>query len=530
MKISLVCHFNRLRFLCLAGVLVFLMTNCTGEAVPAGKPIPTSPPLPPTNAPQTPSTPSGEDAIKTPSAPIALTPEPEIGPAQTLQPAVEKGVLAYHAQSGDTIEAIAKRFGVEVAEITSPEVIPTHAFLNPDQSLNIPDKLDESTLSLNQKFLPDSEVIFSETAAGFDVSAFLQPSGGYLSGYSQLLGDGWYRGDDIVNRISLNESINPRLLLALLEFQGHWISREPMTQEEANYPFGYVDYDRSELFNQMSWAAEQLSTGYYGWRTGKITELIFPDGGHLRLAPDLNAGSVSLMFFFSKLYNYPDWYRRLYAQDNFLTLYAGLFGDYWGRAEALGPLIPGGLKQPDLIFPMSFSNPWNFTGGPHAAWGDEGALAAVDFAPSGIDGCSQSADWVISASAGKVAREWNGLVVVDLDMDGDEHTGWDLIYQHVAKVIIEENSNLGRVEVGSLVKPGDFIGYPSCAGGISSGTHVHFARRYNGEWMLANGAVPMVLSGWTVQAGDAVYQGKMVKDGQMITSNQFGMAESLIIH
>jgi hypothetical protein len=47
--------------------------------------------------------------------------------------------------------------------------------------------------------------------------------------------------------------------------------------------------------------------------------------------------------------------------------------------------------------------------------------------------------------------------------------------------------------------------------------------------MLANGAVPMVLSGWTVQAGDAVYQGKLVKDGQMITSNQFGMAESLII-
>jgi hypothetical protein len=39
------------------------------------------------------------------------------------------------------------------------------------------------------------------------------------------------------------------------------------------------------------------------------------------------------------------------------------------------------------------------------------------------------------------------------------------------------------------------------------------ARRYNGEWMAADGPVPMVLSGWQVKAGLAQYEGTMVRDG-----------------
>jgi hypothetical protein len=49
---------------------------------------------------------------------------------------------------------------------------------------------------------------------------------------------------------------------------------------------------------------------------------------------------------------------------------------------------------------------------------------------------------------------------------------------------------------GTLVEQGDALGHPSCEGGRSTGKHVHLARKYNGEWIAADGPIPFVLSGW----------------------------------
>jgi LasA protease len=63
------------------------------------------------------------------------------------------------------------------------------------------------------------------------------------------------------------------------------------------------------------------------------------------------------------------------------------------------------------------------------------------------------------------------------------------------------------VQVGQHVSRGDVIGYASCEGGLSNSSHLHFARRYNGEWMDAGRPVPMVLSGWEVQPNLFPYEG-----------------------
>jgi hypothetical protein len=66
------------------------------------------------------------------------------------------------------------------------------------------------------------------------------------------------------------------------------------------------------------------------------------------------------------------------------------------------------------------------------------------------------------------------------------------------------------------VKVGDRIGHPSCEGGVSNGTHVHFARRYNGVWISADGALPFDLEGW-ISSGDGVeYDGWLSRDGKTI--------------
>ena len=121
---------------------------------------------------------------------------------------------------------------------------------------------------------------------------------------------------------------------------------------------------------------------------------------------------------------------------------------------------------------------------------------------------------------GLVVRSDNGLVMVDTDGDGHEQTGWNIMYMHVA--------TKSRVPVGTWVEQNDFIGHASCEGGVSTGTHTHIARKYNGEWMLADGPIPFVLSGWTAIAGDKPYLGKLVKGNRVITADVNGQRWSLI--
>jgi hypothetical protein len=86
-----------------------------------------------------------------------------------------------------------------------------------------------------------------------------------------------------------------------------------------------------------------------------------------------------------------------------------------------------------------------------------------------------------------------------------------------------------RVAKGEWVEQDGRIGHPSCEGGVSTGTHVHIARKYNGEWVIADGPIPFVLSGWTVYAGDRPYQGKLVKGDQVITADLYGQSIAVIL-
>ena len=87
--------------------------------------------------------------------------------------------------------------------------------------------------------------------------------------------------------------------------------------------------------------------------------------------------------------------------------------------------------------------------------------------------------------------------MLDLDGDGDERTGWNVFYLHVGSD--------GRVPLGAVLKQGDRIGHPSCEGGEATGTHVHIARKYNGEWMpaegIGSGILAFNLEGWTAHTG-----------------------------
>ncbi len=440
-------------------------------------------------------------------------------PTATVDPNITP--VLYYAQSGDSLAAVAARFGIDPSQITSPEQIPARGLITPNQLLIIPHGLVNTTSALH--LLPDSELVDSPSASDFNIEAYISQAGGYLSTYTEWLGSTeWTSGAQIIQRVAIENSINPRLLLAILEYQSGWVFGQPNSLVNTNYPLGYLQANRTGLYAQLIWAVNQLSTGYYGWREGKITEIEFPDGVTARLAPSLNAGTVALQYYYAKAFVLEDWVNALQPDNGFAALYLKMFGDPWQRAQAVEPLFPVGLEQPVLSLPFFIGQLWSFTGGPHGAWEHDGSRAALDFSPArDVSGCVESPAWVLASTSGLVTRSGNGVVMVDVDGDGNEGTGWDILYLHLA--------TKGRIELGASVQPGELLGHPSCEGGIATGTHVHIARKYNGEWIAADGPLPFTLDGWEAHAGPQPYQGSLTKGGATVTASVYGSYESRII-
>ena len=113
-------------------------------------------------------------------------------------------------------------------------------------------------------------------------------------------------------------------------------------------------------------------------------------------------------------------------------------------------------------------------------------------------------------ASGVVVRPADGIVEIDLDGDGDSRTGWAVFYLHVA--------TKDRIPLGAVLQAGDPIGHPSCEGGRTTGTHIHIARKYNGEWIPAEGPLAFDLEGWVAHNGDEPYQGTLTRFSQTIVA------------
>jgi LasA protease len=425
------------------------------------------------------------------------------------------GYEEYLAQSGDTLAVIAAHFGVDPGQVVSQEPIPTEGLIDPGQKLLLPAFAGITTP--NEILIPDSEVVFSSTAAEFDAIQYVDATDGKLKTFTDLRTYGTTSGIKIIIQWALEFSINPRLLLSLLELNGKWITDKLQTRDQAVYAYGYVNPNEGGLYQQTGWAVSRLINGYYGWRSGTLTELTFPDGSKLRLAPNLNAGTVAVMFYLSQIHNQPEWKQSL---NRLVEIHTSLFGDFRARSATVEPLFPAGLKQPELLLPFPSEETWNYTCGPHTSWGKVGQppLGALDFAPpADRTGCGVSSHFAAAMASGLIIhRKFQpaGLVIEDLDMDNNEQTGWVLYYMHIA--------GTDRVQPGTVVQTGELIGHPSCEGGSSSGIHEHVARKYNGEWVPAEGGLPFVLSGYLPAIGQKFCEGTLTRDSVVVNAYPWG--------
>jgi LasA protease len=450
----------------------------------------------------------------TPTGPTKTPIQPTPNPART----DTLGSALYTVQAGDTLGTIALRYGVTVEELLAlnPQLANPDA-LEVGQTINTPG--GGLPVGPDMKLIPDSELVYGPTAADFSITSVVKYSPGFLRAYSEEVDGEVMTGVEIIHFVAKSYSVNPRLLLALLEYRGEWLTNPFPPQAKIDYPMGIQRPNREGLMRQMLDAADALNAGYYGWKYRGDTVLSFDDGVRILFAPTLNPGTVAVQKMLSVATSSTQWQRDV-APTGFFDTYLSMFGDPF--VNAYEPITPPNLTQPELTLPFARGEEWVYTGGPHGAYNSGSAWGAVDFAPPrpsdeliALQGaCYVSPYWVTAVAPGVIARSGDGYVILDLDGDGDETTGWTIVYLHI--------DNHEVIAPGTRVKTGDRLGHPSCEGGFSNGTHLHISRRYNGEWIPVEcedcmpGAVvpPFTLGEWTLHGYPRQeYQGYMTHAG-----------------
>lgn len=449
-----------------------------------------------------------------------------LDPALTLTPMAEPTEM-YVVQPGDTLTAIA------LAHNTTLEtLLRLNSLANPDQievgqALQVPAR--PTRQGPETPILPDGLFVRGPASAGFDAVTYVRSQPGFLRDFREEVDGVEMGGPEIIERISQDFGIDARVLLALLEYRSRGLSSPEVSEITRMYPVftpvSLSDVGRIGLYRQLNWAADRLNGGYYGRKYGGLDELELADGTRLLMGGTVAPGTSALQAMFAQMLGDADWIAAV-GPAGFLSTYSALFGDPF--AQSVPVPVPQVLSQPELKLPFSAGETWYYTGGPHGGWGSGSAWAAIDFAPPDdpeqVSGpCYVSTYWVTAAADGVIARSAEGVVMLDLDGDGNELTGWTVMYLHLADV--------GRAASGTRVTAGDRIGHASCEGGVSNGTHVHIARRYNGEWLPASciecsGIAPiqpsMTMGGWEVVGlPGQEYQGYLINGDELRVAEAF---------
>src|SRR3990172_2928450 len=187
-------------------------------------------------------------------------------------------VLPYAAQSGDTLQALAAHFNTtpQAIEQLNPQVdFAALTTLKLGEPLNVPASY-APLVGTPYHIIPDSELVYGPGQGDIDLKATILGYDGFLSRYAEFTGEQTLTSWDIIERVARDYSISPRLLLALIEYRSGALTQAAMPGFV--YPLGHNDPLHTGLYKQLEWAAEQLSLGYYGWRSGTLVEVKTADG------------------------------------------------------------------------------------------------------------------------------------------------------------------------------------------------------------------------------------------------------------
>ena len=177
-------------------------------------------------------------------------------------PAIRSETEFYVVQPGDSLSMIAVRFNVSAQLIIAANNLADPDFLAVWQTLVIPPPILQAP-GPDFKIIPNSELVYGPASVFFDLRSEVARWGGVLAHYKQEVEGHELSGTGIVQLVAQRYSINPLLMLAVLEYQSGWLTNQDVSANSLKYPIGYIRSGWEGLFSQLSIVANQLNTGYY---------------------------------------------------------------------------------------------------------------------------------------------------------------------------------------------------------------------------------------------------------------------------
>jgi len=344
--------------------------------------------------------------------------------------------------------------------------------------------------------LSDGQFVWGPNVGPFNVGAYLRNRKSPLAPYAADL-ELW----------ASYSSVNPKVLLTVLEIRDSWVT---------NLPVGTPPVVVSQ---RIEATAMQLAATFYehlhtwGARRPVLSNspaggpaIWYADGSVAVLDASTSSGTAAVASVLAAD-AYPEGFsiQDVAEPADFPIVFGALFPgtDLLSEANQINPLTvpPANLLQ--LPYPLgatwTASGPHSWNGGNYPP-----PFSSLDFFTGGGTCGAPPNLYAVAAASGSVYRPFGYSCWLEIDHGG----GWVTSYYHLRNLY--SGAPLGRAaKVGT-------IACELCAGGFSTGPHVHFSLKYNGAYASLEG---VMLSGWTVHAGSVPYtSGSFERDGSSLAA------------
>ncbi|GAB4432647.1 MAG: peptidoglycan DD-metalloendopeptidase family protein [Chloroflexi bacterium OHK40] len=318
---------------------------------------------------------------------------------------------------------------------------------------------------------------------GPEIQAFLEARGSPLKDVRFQVGNRSHSFTDVLVGLSSLYSLNPGLILALIDLQSGLVSSSSASAEQLAWALGYRGDGggRRGLYSQLRWAARELryATRDYALKgAGPPPPLIFADGTRRDVSPDLPFSRYVLARVLAPTVAPGGLGQRL---DGLVNSYTRLFGDpREPPTDWPAPAEPFLTRPMAEQFPVTsfFDHDSPFlgqNGSLHTYWGR--VETDGNFAYDGHTGWDYGMgppDVVLAAADGEVIFAGNsddGCATPARAVILDHGNGYRTLYWHLASIAVEAGQQVARgAELG-------VAGESGCA----IGAHLHFQVQYLGR-------------------------------------------------
>lgn len=316
-----------------------------------------------------------------------------------------------------------------------------------------------------------------------EIQAFLDVQPGPLKDVRFQIGDRSQPFAEVLVGMSNLYSINPQIMLALLEQQSGLLSTAEPSQEQLAWALGFRGENERHrgLYSQFRWGIITLRHALrdygLGWQTGELPDLKFADDSRMEVS--LDEWSLP-RYAVARVLAPTTTPEQLPARlDAFLATYTRLFDDPrtvpddWPEPSA--PFLSLPMERPHRVTSFFDHNtPFLHQNGALTAfWGNTEALLSYD-GHTGWDYAMRPPDPVLAAAEGRVVFAGNsddGCRTPARGVIIDHGNGYRTLYWHLHTL---------DVEAGQQVERGAQVGIAG-ATGCAFGPHLHLQVQYLGR-------------------------------------------------